>query len=121
MTSSKRSSQRGVCEPRGAFSSAWEKSTAAILCRILYNPELVVVYESGTVGAKPFRVPLSIGDGELAATADFVVSVPEMFNYWIQQGRIEVAFLRAAQIDRHGNLNLSRRTIGAHSCRTLTS
>jgi glutaconate CoA-transferase subunit B len=50
-------------------------------------------------------VPLSIGDGELAETADFVVSVPEMFNYWIGTGRIQVAFLGAAQIDRHANLN----------------
>jgi glutaconate CoA-transferase subunit B len=57
------------------------------------------------VGAKPHRIPLSIGDGELAATADFVVSVPEMFNYWIGAGRVEVAFLGAAQIDRHANLN----------------
>ncbi|HWH19269.1 MAG TPA: CoA-transferase, partial [Solirubrobacterales bacterium] len=65
----------------------------------------VLVYESGTIGAKPFQVPLSIGDGELAATADAVVSVPEMFNYWITPGRIEVAFLGAAQVDRFANLN----------------
>jgi glutaconate CoA-transferase subunit B len=65
----------------------------------------VLVYESGAIGAKPTRVPLSIGDGELAATADAVVSVPEMFNYWIQPGRIDVAFLGAAQIDRYANLN----------------
>jgi glutaconate CoA-transferase, subunit B len=49
--------------------------------------------------------PLSIGDGELAETADFTVSVPEMFAYWLQGGRIDVGFLGAAQIDRHGNLN----------------
>ncbi|HEY0278272.1 MAG TPA: CoA-transferase, partial [Solirubrobacterales bacterium] len=48
---------------------------------------------------------LSIGDGELAATADAVVSVPEMFNYWITPGRIDVAFLGAAQVDRFANLN----------------
>jgi glutaconate CoA-transferase subunit B len=65
----------------------------------------VLVYESGTIGAKPFHIPLSIGDGELARTADAVVSVPEMFNYWIGPGRIEVAFLGAAQIDRFANLN----------------
>jgi glutaconate CoA-transferase subunit B len=69
------------------------------------NPELVLVYESGTLGAKPFHIPLSIGDGELAETADAIVSVPEMFNYWIGPGRIEVAFLGAAQVDRFGNLN----------------
>ena len=92
---------------RSVFIGVGNPSTAAILSRELYNPELILVYESGTVGAKPFRVPLSIGDGELAETADFVVSVPEMFNYWIQPGRIEVAFLGAAQIDRHANLNTS--------------
>ncbi len=87
------------------FIGVGRPSTAAILARAIYNPELVLVYESGTVGAKPTRIPLSIGDGELASTADFVVSVPEMFNYWIGAGRIEVAFLGAAQIDRHANLN----------------
>jgi glutaconate CoA-transferase subunit B len=72
---------------------------------MVHNPELVLVYESGTIGAKPYRVPLSIGDGELAESADAVVSVPEMFNYWIGTGRIQVAFLGAAQVDRHANLN----------------
>jgi glutaconate CoA-transferase subunit B len=72
---------------------------------MVHNPRLVLVYESGTIGAKPTRVPLSIGDGELAETADAVVSVPEMFNYWIGAGRIAVAFLGAAQVDRHANLN----------------
>ncbi|HEV7750661.1 MAG TPA: CoA-transferase [Baekduia sp.] len=80
-------------------------STAAILARAIVNPDLVLVYESGTIGAKPYRIPLSIGDGELAATADFVVPVVEMFNYWIQPGRIDMAFLGAAQIDREGSLN----------------
>jgi glutaconate CoA-transferase subunit B len=87
------------------FIGVGRPSTAAILASRVHNPELVLIYESGTIGAKPTRVPLSIGDGELAETADFVVSVPEMFNYWIQPGRIDVAFLGAAQVDRHGNLN----------------
>jgi glutaconate CoA-transferase subunit B len=65
----------------------------------------VLVYESGTIGAKPAHLPLSIGDGELAETADAVVSVPEIFGYWLQGGRIDVGFLGAAQIDRFGNLN----------------
>jgi glutaconate CoA-transferase subunit B len=72
---------------------------------MVHNPELILVYESGTIGAKPFHIPLSIGDGELAETADAIVSVPEMFNYWIGPGRIDVAFLGAAQIDRYANLN----------------
>ncbi len=87
------------------FIGVGRPSTAAILARMVHNPNLVLVYESGTIGAKPFHIPLSIGDGELAQTADAIVSVPEMFNYWIGAGRIEVAFLGAAQIDRHGNLN----------------
>ena len=90
---------------RTVFIGVGRPSTAAILARMVHNPELVLVYESGTIGAKPFRIPLSIGDGELAKTADAVVSVPEMFNYWIGPGRIEVAFLGAAQVDRFCNLN----------------
>src|SRR4029079_12101089 len=63
------------------------------------------IYESGTIGAKPSHLPLSIGDGELAETADAVVSVPEIFGYWLPGSRIDVGFLSAAQIDRFGNLN----------------
>jgi len=80
-------------------------SLAANLARATHAPRCTLVYESGTIGAKPYRLPLSIGDGELAETADAVVSVPEMFAYWLQGGRIDVGFLGAAQIDRHGNLN----------------
>lgn len=80
-------------------------SQAANLARRTAAPGLVLVYESGTIGAKPAALPLSIGDGELAETADTVVSVPEIFAYWLQAGRIDVGFLGAAQIDRHANLN----------------
>ena len=80
-------------------------SLAANLARRTHAPGCVLVYESGTIGAKPTSLPLSIGDGELAETADAVVSVPEMFAYWLQGGRIDVGFLGAAQIDRFGNLN----------------
>jgi glutaconate CoA-transferase subunit B len=90
---------------RSVFIGVGRPSTAAILARMVHNPELVLVYESGTIGAKPFHIPLSIGDGELAETADAIVSVTEMFNYWIGAGRIDVAFLGAAQIDRYANLN----------------
>src|SRR3984885_6869335 len=71
------------------FIGVGRPSTAAILARMVHNPHLVLVYESGTIGAKPYRIPLSIGDGELAETADSIVSVPEMFNYWIGPGRID--------------------------------
>ncbi len=80
-------------------------STAANLARLTHAPRTVLVYESGTIGSKPSVLPLSIGDGELAETADSVVSVPEIFNYWLQGGRIDVGFLGAAQIDRRGHLN----------------
>jgi glutaconate CoA-transferase subunit B len=80
-------------------------STAANLARLNHAPRTVLVYESGTIGSKPRNLPLSIGDGELAETADAVVPVPEIFAYWLQGGRIDVGFLGAAQIDRHGNLN----------------
>ena len=80
-------------------------STAANLARLTHAPRTVLVYESGTIGSKPATLPLSIGDGELAETADSVVPVVEIFNYWLQGGRIDVGFLGAAQIDRYGNLN----------------
>jgi glutaconate CoA-transferase, subunit B len=80
-------------------------SLAANLARATHAPGCVLIYESGTIGAKPEQLPLSIGDGELAETADSVVSVPEMFGYWLQGGRIDVGFLGAAQIDRYANLN----------------
>jgi glutaconate CoA-transferase subunit B len=96
---------RALAHTRTVFIGVGRPSTAAILARMVHNPALVLIYESGTIGAKPFHIPLSIGDGELAETADSVVSVPEMFNYWIGPGRVEVAFLGAAQIDRFANLN----------------
>jgi glutaconate CoA-transferase subunit B len=80
-------------------------NAAANLARRLHAPNCILVYESGAIGAKPLRLPLSIGDDDLAATADELVSVPEMFGYWIGAGRIDVGFLGAAQIDKHGNIN----------------
>jgi glutaconate CoA-transferase subunit B len=80
-------------------------SAAANLARLTHAPDLVLIYESGTIGSRPTVLPLSIGDGELAETALTVVSVPEMFRYWLQGGRIDVGFLAAAQLDRFGNIN----------------
>src|SRR5579863_1261459 len=80
-------------------------STAANLARLTYAPDAVLVYESGPIGAKPPVLPLSIGDGNLAETADTVVSTPEIFRYWLQGGRIDVGFLGAAQLDRFSNIN----------------
>ncbi|HUG32703.1 MAG TPA: CoA-transferase [Acidimicrobiia bacterium] len=80
-------------------------SEAANLARLSHAPDVVLIYESGTIGTRPEVLPLSIGDGELAERADLVVSVPEVFAYWLQAGRVDVGFLSAAQIDRFGNLN----------------
>jgi glutaconate CoA-transferase, subunit B len=80
-------------------------STAANLARRLYDPAPILVYESGCIGSKPSRLPLSIGDGELGDTADAVVSVPEIFASWLQAGRIDVGFLGGAQLDRLANIN----------------
>ena len=80
-------------------------SAAANLARLLHAPEIVLIYESGTIGTRPEVLPLSIGDGELAETAVAVVPLPEIFAYWLQAGRVDVGFLGAAQVDRYGNLN----------------
>jgi glutaconate CoA-transferase subunit B len=96
---------RALRDGARCFVGIGRPSTAANLARRVHAPGLVLVYESGTIGAKPDRLPLSIGDGILAETADAVVSVPEIFNYWLQPGRIDVGFLGAAQIDRYANIN----------------
>jgi glutaconate CoA-transferase, subunit B len=80
-------------------------SAACNLARLTHAPRLTLVYESGTLDTKPTVLPLSIGDGELCETALTTVSVPEMFGYWLQGGRITVGFLGGAQVDRFGNLN----------------
>jgi glutaconate CoA-transferase, subunit B len=88
-------------------------SAAANLARLTHAPDIVLVYESGTIGARPEVLPLSIGDGELAENATAVVPLPEIFAFWLQGGRIDVGFLGAAQIDRFGNLNST--VIGAYA------
>lgn len=88
-------------------------SAAANLARLSHAPDLVLIYESGTIGTKPSVLPLSIGDGELSETAETVVSVPEMFRYWLQGGHIDVGFLGAAQIDKYANINTT--TIGDYN------
>ena len=80
-------------------------SAACNLARLTHAPDLVLIYESGTVGTRPVALPLSIGDGELAETATCIVPLPEIFAHYLQRGRIDVGFLGAAQIDRFGNLN----------------
>lgn len=80
-------------------------SAAANVARLTHAPDVVLIYESGPIATKPTVLPLSIGDGELSETAETVVSIPEMFSYWLQGGRIDFGFLGAAQIDRFANIN----------------
>jgi glutaconate CoA-transferase subunit B len=94
-------------------------NAAANLARRLQAPEAVLIYESGAIEAKPVRLPLSIGDDDLAETAAELVSVPEMFNYWIGAGRIDIGFLGAAQLDRHANINTT--VIGSCASRSAAS
>lgn len=80
-------------------------SEAANLARLTHAPEVVLIYESGTLQTRPDILPLSIGDGELCESALTTVAVPEMFRYWLQGGKVSVGFLGTAQIDRFANLN----------------
>ena len=80
-------------------------SEAANLARLTHAPDVVLIYESGTLQTKPDILPLSIGDGELCQSALTTVAVPEMFRYWLQGGKVNVGFLGTAQIDRFANLN----------------
>jgi glutaconate CoA-transferase, subunit B len=91
---------RDVC-----FVGIGAPSAACNLARLTHAPGITLIYESGTIGARPTVLPLSIGDGELCETALTTVSVPEMFRYWLQGGRITVGFLAGAQMDRYANLN----------------
>ena len=87
-------------------------SAACNLARLTHAPNLVLIYESGTVGTRPTVLPLSIGDGELAETARSVIPLPEVFTHYLQRGRVDVGFLGAAQLDRFGDLNST--VIGAY-------
>jgi glutaconate CoA-transferase, subunit B len=80
-------------------------SAACNVARLTHAPDITLIYESGTIGTAPDVLPLSIGDGELCDTAVSTVSVPEMFRYWLQGGRVSIGFLGAAQLDRFGNIN----------------
>jgi glutaconate CoA-transferase subunit B len=99
------SAARALADGTVCFVGIGLPSTAANLARRTHAPRAVLIYESGALGAKPPTLPLSIGDGVLADTADAVVGVAEVFNYWLQPGRIDVGFLSAAQLDRFANLN----------------
>jgi glutaconate CoA-transferase subunit B len=78
---------------------------ACNLARRLQAPDLVLIYESGAVGAVPTRLPLSIGDPCLVTDSISVCSMVEAFYYYLQGGMIDVGFLGGAQVDRFGNIN----------------
>lgn len=99
------SAARALSDDDVCFVGIGAPSAACNLARLTHAPGITLIYESGTIGTRPDVLPLSIGDGELAETALTTVSVPEMFQYWLQGGRISIGFLGAAQIDRYGNIN----------------
>ena len=99
------SAARALTDDDVCFVGIGLPSAACNLARLTHAPRLRLVYESGTIETRPDVLPLSIGDGELCETALTTVSVPEMFQYWLQGGRITIGFLGGAQVDRFGNLN----------------
>ncbi len=78
---------------------------AVNLAKRTVAPELELVYEAGVFGARPARLPLSIGDPTIVTGATAVTSMFELFAFYLQGGLVDVGFLGAAQIDRFGNIN----------------
>lgn len=96
---------RALSDDDVCFVGIGAPSAACNVARLTHSPNITLIYESGTIGTEPNILPLSIGDGELCDTALTTVSVPEMFRYWLQGGRVTVGFLSAAQLDSFGNIN----------------
>jgi glutaconate CoA-transferase, subunit B len=99
------SSARALAGERVVFVGVGLPNIACNLARCTVAPDLELVYESGVFGARPARLPLSIGDPTLVSGSTLVCSQADLFLNYLQGGRIEVAFLGAAQIDRFGNIN----------------
>ncbi len=78
---------------------------ACNLARAIHAPNLVLIYESGAIGAEPERLPVSIGDPSLVTGSLMVCGMADVFQCLLQNGRIEVGFLGGAQIDRYCNIN----------------
>jgi glutaconate CoA-transferase subunit B len=98
-------SARELAGARVVFVGIGLPNIACNLAQRTVAPELELVYEAGVYGARPSRLPLSIGDPCLVTGATSVVPMPQLFQYYLQGGLIDVGFLGAAQIDRYGNLN----------------
>jgi glutaconate CoA-transferase subunit B len=90
---------------RTVFVGVGLPNIACNLARYTVAPDLELIYESGVYGARPERLPLSIGDPTLVSGAVSVVSMADLFGLYLQRGLVEVALLGGAQIDRYGNLN----------------
>ncbi len=100
IVSARHLSSKDVC-----FVGIGAPSAACNLARLTHAPDITLIYESGTIDTKPDILPLSIGDGELYDQSLMTVSVIEIFQYWLQGGRINIGFLGAAQLDKFGNIN----------------
>ena len=98
-------SARQLDQVRNCFVGVGLPNIVCNLAQRTVSPDLQLVYESGVFGARPERLPLSIGDPTLVTGATAVTSMFELFAYYLQAGLIDVAFLGAAQIDRFGNIN----------------
>lgn len=86
---------------------------ACNLARRTHAPNLLMIYEAGVIGARPARLPLSIGDPTLVSGATAVCSMYDIFTLYLQRGNVDVGFLGGAQIDRFGNINAT--VIGDYS------
>lgn len=96
---------RELAGQRVCFVGVGLPNIAVNLARRTVAPDLELVYEAGVFGARPARLPLSIGDPTIVTGATAVTSMFELFAFYLQGGRIDVGFLGAAQIDRFGNIN----------------
>jgi glutaconate CoA-transferase subunit B len=96
---------RALAGVRTVFVGVGLPNSACNLARRTVAQELELIYESGVYGAQPARLPLSIGDPTLISGATSICSMADLFGLYLQGGRVEVAFLGGAQIDRFGNLN----------------
>jgi glutaconate CoA-transferase subunit B len=96
---------RALAGQRVCFVGVGLPNIAVNLAKRTVAPDLELVYEAGVFGARPARLPLSIGDPTIVTGSTAVVSMFELFGYYLQRGLIDVGFLGAAQIDRFGNIN----------------
>ncbi|MBK9710677.1 MAG: CoA-transferase subunit beta [Kouleothrix sp.] len=96
---------RALAGARTVFVGVGMPNIACNLAQRTVAPDLELIYEAGVYGARPARLPLSIGDPTLVSGATSVISQADLFGLYLQGGRVEVALLGGAQIDRHGNLN----------------